>query len=157
MTGWVYIGIISVGLIGWAFVLEDRIDYEHRLATWWVDGARDLGAAAGPVSFIRSTLLLAIYCVVAWLGDLLATGLGHPLWALLLSGPAMLAYAPVVLAMAPIDFTAHTTWRSHLAAAGADPGQLRAIAWGAGPPALAGFGAVLFTLFTTRPALRRRR
>ena len=149
MTGWVYIGIISVGLIGWAFVLEDRIDYEHRLATWWVDGARGLGAAAGPVSFIRSTLLLAIYCVVAWLGDLLATGLGHPLWALLLSGPAMLAYAPVVLAMAPTDSTAYTTWRSHLAAAGADPGQQRAIAWGAGPPALAGFGAVLFTLFTT--------
>ncbi|QSR31451.1 hypothetical protein CFI00_13255 [Nocardioides sp. S5] len=149
MTGWVYVGIISVGLIGWTFVLEDRIDYEHRLATWWLDGARGLGVATGPVSFIRSTLLLAIYCVVAWLGDLLATGLGHPLWALLLSGPAMLAYAPVVLAMAPLGGTAYRTWRSHLAAAGADPGQQRAIAWGAGPPALAGFGAVLFTLFTT--------
>lgn len=148
MIGWLCIGIISVGLIGWAFVLEDRLDYEHRLATWWVDGARGLGAATGPVSFIRSTLLLAIYCVVAWLGDLVATGLGHPLRALLLAGPAMLAYAPVVLAMAPIDSTAYTTWRSYLAAAGADPGQQRAIAWAAGPPALAGFGAVFFTLAT---------
>ncbi len=148
MTGGVYVGIVAVALLGWAFLLEDRLDSEHRLARWWVDGARGLGAATGPLSFIRSTLLLAIYCVVAWLGDLLATGLGHPLWALLLSGPAMLAYAPVVLAMAPFNGTAYTTWRSHLAAAGADPGQQRAIAWWAGPPALAGFGAVLFTLTT---------
>ena len=56
--------------------------------------------------------------------------------------------APVVLAMAPTDSTAYTTWRSYLAANGADPGQQRAIAWGAGSPALAGFGAVFFTLAT---------
>jgi hypothetical protein len=148
VTGWVYVGIVAAGLFGWALLLDDRLDSEHRLAAWWVDGARGLGPAAGPVSFIRSTLLLAIYAGVAWLGDLMAAGLGHPLWALLVSGPAMLAYAPVVLAMAPFEGTAYTSWRSHLAAAGADPGLQRAIAWWAGPPALGGFLAVLFTLST---------
>lgn len=118
------------------------------MAAWWVAGVDGLGFAAGPVSFIRSTILLAIYSTVAWLGHLLATALDHPLWALIVSGPAMLAYAPVVLAMAPFEGTAYTPWRSQLAAAGADARQQRAIAWWAGLPALVGFGAVMFTLIT---------
>ena len=135
-------------LIGWALLLDERLGSEHRIAAWWVASVEGLGFAAGPVSFIRSTVLLAIYSTVAWSGDLLAAALDHPLWALVVSGPAMLAYAPVVLAMAPFEGTAYAPWRSRLAAAGADARQQRAIAWWAGPPALVGFGAVMFTLIT---------
>jgi hypothetical protein len=144
----VWVAVAGVVLIGWALLLDARFGSEHRIAAWWVDGVQGLGLAAGPVSFIRSALLLAIYSTLAWLGDLLAGALEHPLWALLVSGPAMLAYAPVVLAMAPFEGTAYTPWRSHLAAAGADTRQQRAIAWWAGPPALVGFGVVMFTLIT---------
>ena len=142
------VAVAGAVLIGWALVLDERLGSEHRIAAWWVAGVEGLGFAAGPISFIRSAILLAIYSTVAWLGDLLAEALDDPLWALLVSGPAMLAYAPVVLAMAPFEGTAYTPWRSRLAAAGADARQQRAIAWWAGPPALVGFGAVMFTLIT---------
>ena len=148
MGGWVYVGICAAGLIGWALLLDERLDSEHRIAAWWVAGVQGLGPCAGPVSFVRSTVALVVYSGVAWLGDLLASGAGNPLWALVVSGPAMLAYSPVVLAMAPFEGTAYAPWRSRLAAAGADARQQRAIAWWAGPPALVGFIAVLTTLFS---------
>lgn len=148
MNGWVLVLLVGGALLALAMLLDATFDSEQRLARLWVAGSQGLGWAAGPVLFLRSTALLALYSAVAWLGHLLSQGLGHPAWALLVSGPAMLVYAPVVLAMAPFNGTAYAAWRSHLAAAGADPRLQRAIAWWAGPPALVGFGTIVLTLAT---------
>lgn len=146
--GWVFVLVIGAGLIAWSMFLDAWLDSERRIATWWVRSVRGLGAWAGPVSFVRSTVLLALYSAVAWLGDLLAGRLGDPLWALVVSGPAMVAYAPVVLAMTPFDVVNVQMWRSQLSAVGAEPREQRAIAWWAGVPALAGFMAIMLTLVT---------
>lgn len=145
-SGWLFVLVVGGGLIAWSMLLDARVDSERRIATWWVRSARGLGVWAGPVSFVRSTVLLALYSAVAWSGDLLAGRLGDPLWALLVSGPAMLAYAPVVMAMTPFDVVNVGMWRSRLAAVGATPREQRAIAWWAGVPALAGFMAIMLTL-----------
>lgn len=145
-SGWFFVLVVGGGLIAWSMLLDARVDSERRIATWWVHSARGLGVWAGPVSFVRSTVLLALYSAVARSGDLLAERLGDPLWALLVSGPAMLAYAPVVMAMTPFDVVNVGMWRSRLAAVGATPREQRAIAWWAGVPALAGFMAIMLTL-----------
>lgn len=145
-SGWVLVLVVGAGLIAWSMLLDARMETERRIATWWVRSARGLGVWAGPVSFVRSTVLLAVYSAVAWLGDLVAGRLGDPLWALVVSGPAMVAYAPVVLAMTPFDVVNVGMWRSQLAAVGASPREQRAIAWWAGVPALGGFMAIMFTL-----------
>lgn len=145
-SGWFFVLVVLGGLIAWSMLLDAKVDSERRIATWWVRSARGLGVWSGPVSFVRSTVLLALYSAVAWSGHLLAGRAGDPLWALLLSGPAMLAYAPVVMAMTPFDVVNVGMWRSRLAAVGATALEQRAIAWWAGVPALAGFMAIMLTL-----------
>ncbi|NYE38293.1 hypothetical protein F4692_003441 [Nocardioides cavernae] len=147
-SGWGYVLLVGGALIVWSLALDASLGSERRIAVWWVRSVRRLGAWAGPVSFLRSTVLLALYAIVAWLGDLLAGRLGDPLWALVVSGPAMVAYAPVVLAMTPFDVVDVQLWRSQLSAVGAEAREQRAVAWWAGLPALAGFMAIMLTLMS---------
>ena len=93
-----------------------------------------------------SVAALVGYSVLAVLGHVLSRHLGASHWALLVSGPAMLAYAPFVLATAPVDLQGYHWWRSDLGAAGADAQEQRRIAWWAGPPSLLGIFAIFVTL-----------
>ena len=148
MSGGWWGGLVAIALLGWTFLVDLLWGFDGRLARWWMARARDEGRWTGPVAFIRSAVLLGAYTVVALLGHRVGVALGDPRWALVLSGPAMLAYAPVVVAMAPTQGGAYASLREELASAGADAHQQRAIAWWAGPPALLGLGAIVATLVT---------
>ncbi len=142
MDGWVGFWFVFLALFAWAVYVDVRHGFDERLARWWLARARDWGAATGPVSFVLSAVALAGFGLLAVVADGAAERAGNPLWALVATVPAMLAYAPFTLATAPTQFGGYLDWRRALEAAGADAGQQRAIAWWAGPPSLMGFVAV---------------
>ena len=146
MSGWWAVGVVGAGVFAWVVYLDVRHHSDSRLASWWVSRARDWGAWVGPCSFLVSVVALGGYVLAAWLGHVLTTPLGDPAWALALSLPAMLVYAPFVFATAPVDPSGYSAWRSELGDAGAGAGEQRRIAWWAGPPSLAGMIAMIATL-----------
>lgn len=148
MSGWWALAG-AVGLLMWIFVVEARYDFTERLATQWVARARPLGRGAGPVSLAISAAALVAFAVSGKSGQGLATELGHPLWALTITLPAMLMYAPFVGATAPLGTTAYGSWRNDLSSVGATPAEERRIAWWAGPPSLLGTGAIFLSLMST--------
>ncbi len=97
---------------------------------------------------LRCAHVLSCFSAIAWAADGVAERAGSPLWALVVTGPAMLAYAPFVLATAPTQGGAYWSWRRELAEAGADVSQQRAIAWWGGPPSLGGLAAIFLTLWS---------
>ena len=104
------------------------------------------GPATGPLSFLLSAGALAGFGSLAWAADAVAERAGSPLWALVATTPAILAYAPFSLATAPTQYGGYLDWRRAAREAGADVRQQRAIAWWAGPPSLMGFVAVAAAL-----------
>lgn len=141
-------GIVLVGglVLGWTLYLDLRHDHDARLARRWVHRARPQGRWAGPVAFAGSLALLLGYVVLALLGSALGSAAGDRRWALVVALPAMLAYAPFVLATMPVQYGGYRSWRRELAEAGADRRLQRAIAWWAGPPSLLGLVAMVATL-----------
>ena len=148
MDGWWMVAAVGAVVFGWGLYLGVRHDSDRRLAEWWVSRTAEWGPATGPCSLIMSVAALVGYSVLAVLGHVLSRHLGASYWALLVSGPAMLAYAPFVLATAPVDLQGYHWWRSDLGAAGADAQEQRRIAWWAGPPSLLGIFAIFVTLET---------
>ena len=143
--GWWAVAV-GVGVFAWAVYLDVRHGSDTRLAAWWVSRARRMGRWTGPCSLLISAGALAVYGVLALLGDVLATKLRDPLWALLVTGPAMLLYAPFVYATSPVDPSGYSSWRSELEGAGATRIEHRRIAWWAGPPSFAGMIGMIATL-----------
>ena len=148
MGGWWAFWVAVAALFAWAVHVDVRHGFDERLARWWWARARDWGQATGPLSFLLSTVALACFGGLAWAADGLADRAGDPLWALVATTPAMLAYAPFVLATAPTQYGGYVDWRQALASAGADVRQQRAIAWCAGPPSLMGYLAVSAALWS---------
>ena len=138
--------VAGLALVGWVVLLDVVVDAERRLARWWVPRAGRRGAWAGPWSFAVSLAALAGYGLLVALGDAVGRAAGSPAWALVVLVPALLAYAPLAVATAPLTPGLYTRWRGELRAAGADPRQQRRIAWWAGPPSLFGVGALALTL-----------
>jgi hypothetical protein len=91
---------------------------------------------------------LAGFGLLALLGNVVATNVGNGLWALLVTVPAMLAYAPFVWATAPLGVTGYSFWRRELESAGADGREQRGIAWWAGPPSFVGLLVMIATLWS---------
>lgn len=146
--------VTGVAVMAWALYLDVRHHSDARLAAWWLVRARrvearSVGPDPGPDAFLVSTGALVAFSALAWAADRAADELGDPLWALVVTLPGMLAYAPFVLATMPTQGGGYTSWRRELAAAGADTREQRAIAWCAGPSSLAGMMAMLVSLFTT--------
>jgi len=146
MSGWWAVAVVGAGIFGWAVYLDVRHDSDRRLANWWVSRARAWGEWVGPCSLLISAAILAGYGLLALLGNVLSTELGDPRWALLVTIPAMLAYAPFVFATAPVDPSGYRSWRSELDSAGAESREQRQIAWWAGPPSLLGMILMIATL-----------
>jgi hypothetical protein len=146
VDGWWGVAVVGLVLFGWTFYLDDRHHFEKRLATWWLARARRNVGRAGVDAFLVSAGLLLCFSVLAWAAHRMATGLDTPLLSLAVTGPAMLAYAPFVLATMPTQAGAYWAWRQELAMVGAEPTEQRAIAWWAGPPSLAGLMAILLAL-----------
>ena len=142
---WVFCAAL-VALFAWALYVDVRFGFDERLARWWLARARDWASAAGALSLFFSTVVLVCFGAIAWVADGVAERAGNPLWALVATAPAMLAYAPFALATAPTQFGGYVDWRRALASAGADVRQQRTIAWCAGPPSLMGFGAIALAL-----------
>lgn len=142
MGGWWAFWGAFVALFAWSVYVDVRHHFDERLARWWMARARAWGPATGPLSFLLSTVVLVCFAGLAWAADGVAERAGNPLWALVATTPAMLAYGPFSLATAPSQFGGYLDWRRALASAGADVRQQRAIAWCAGPPSLMGFVAV---------------
>ena len=149
LSGWWAVAVVGAGIFGWAMYLDVRHGSDKRLATWWVSRAQDWGGFVGPCSLIISAGILACYGFLALLGNLLAQELGDPRWALLVTVPAMLAYAPFAFATAPVDPSCYRDWRSDLRSAGADNREQRRIAWWAGPPSFMGMMLMITTLAST--------
>lgn len=153
MDGWVGLSATGAAVLAWSLYLDIRHGSDARLAAWWVArvrrvDARSIGPGRGPDAFLVSTGLVVCFSALAWAAYGAADQLGDPRWALVAVVPAMLAYAPFVLATMPTQSSAYWSWRQELASAGASPAEQRAIAWWAGPPSLAGLMAMLISLFT---------
>jgi hypothetical protein len=152
MGGWWAFWVAFVALFAWSVYVDVRHGFDQCLARWWLGRAQEWGPAAGPLSFFFSTLALACFSGLAWAADAVAERAGNPLWALVATTPAMLAYAPFALATAPTQFGGYVDWRRALASAGADARQQRLIAWCAGPASLMGYvalGAALVSAFVS--------
>jgi hypothetical protein len=148
MGGWPAFWVAFIVLSAWTLYVDVRHDLDRRLARWWVARARSWGSLTGGRSFLLSTVALAVFSGVAWLADGVAEHAGNPMWALVVTGPAMLAYAPFVWTTMPAQAGAYALWRQDLAEAGADTWQQRAIAWWAGPPSLGGLVAIFLALWS---------
>ena len=148
MGGWWAVVIVGVLLFGWTTYVDVRHHWDERLARWWLARARDWGPATGPLSFFFSTVVLACFGGLAWAADAVAARAGNPLWALVATGPAMLAYAPFVVATMPTQGGGYGFWRQELTTVGADVTEQRAIAWWAGPPSLLGVLAIAIALWS---------
>ena len=148
MGGWWALWAALAALLAWAFYLDVRHGFDERLARWWVGRAQGWGTLTGGRSFLLSTVLLACFSAVARVADGVAERAGNPLWALVMTAPAMLAYFPFALTTMPTQGGAYGWWREDLAKAGADTSQQRAIAWWAGPPSLGGFLAIFLALWS---------
>lgn len=154
VDGWVGVLVTGAAVVAWALYLDIHHESDARLAAWWLARARrvearSIGPDPGPDAFLVSTGFLVCFSALAWAADRTADALGEPLWALAVTVPAMLAYAPFVLATMPTQGGAYWSWRQELEAVGADTNEQRAIAWWAGPPSLAGMMAMLVSLVTT--------
>jgi hypothetical protein len=148
MGGWWWVFIVALGLVGWAYFLCARFDGDARLAASWTGRTRGLGGMTGPTSFLVSAAALAVFVLLMWVADGVADELGDPLWELLVTGPALLVYAPFVLATAPSQSSGYREWRRDLAEAGAAPREQRRIAWWAGLPSLGGVLAIGMALWS---------
>lgn len=146
MTGGWWVFGIGAAVLGWSVYVDARHRWVERLASRWVSRTRDAGRWVGPCSLAASAVALAGYAALAWMGNVLATSLGDPRWALVVSVPALLAYGPFVFATVPHQTSGYASWRSELRAAGADERHERRIAWWAGPPSLLGIVLMIITL-----------
>lgn len=142
--------LTGIALFAWSVLLDVRYGFDDRLAARWVRLTGRLGRGAAPVSFAIALAALVGFAVLAGIGAGLGGSWGDPLWSLLVTGPAALAYTPFVMATMPSAGGSYASWRGSLAAAGAAPGLQRAIAWSAGPPSLVGLVtliAVCYSIF----------
>ncbi|MFC7487189.1 hypothetical protein ACOCJ7_00375 [Knoellia sp. CPCC 206453] len=144
--GWAVVAV-GVGLLAWALYADLAHDSEDRLARWLVPTTLRWGRGCGVAAFVISLVFLATYGAAAWVGAVLAEALGDPRWSLLVLGPAMLAYTPLVFAMAPVEPQGYRYWRESLRKAGAQAGADRWIAWLGGVPAFVGLLALVMTPF----------
>ena len=152
-SGWAAV-IVGFAALGWSFFLDIRFGSEARLARWWLSRVRAWDALAGPCSFVVSAGVLAGFGFFALVGHLLGLQHHEPRWALPVTLPALLAYAPFLLATAPGRFSGYREWRSTLAAAGATRVEQRRIAWWGGPPSLLGLVLAVLAVFDACGALR---
>ena len=148
MSGGWWIVVVGGLVIAWAIALDIRFDSDRRLAGWWVRWASRRGGWAGPLSALLSLGCVLAFALLAIMGDTLGESLDDPLWALVVSLPAMLAYVPFNFATMPAHYDGYRSWRDDLADVGANTRLQRAIAWWAGPPSLIGMIAMIATLFT---------
>lgn len=146
MDGWWAVVVVGAVVFAWTVYLDVQHDAEARLARWWVSRARGWGRWAGPWSSLVSFAAFVGYGALALVGDAVGSELQDPRWALVVTGPALLAYAPFVVATSPVDPSGYRSWRTTLESAGADPREQRRIAWWGGPPSLVGMIIAVLTL-----------
>lgn len=137
---------VGVAVLGWSVYLDARHHWVERLASRWVSRTKNRGRWVGPCSLATSAVALTAYAALAWVGNVLATNLEDPRWALVVTIPALLAYGPFVFATVPHHISGYVSWRSELRSAGADERHQRRIAWWAGPPSLLGIVLMIATL-----------
>lgn len=135
--------IVGIGLLGWYVWL----DWDRRIARWWVRCVR--GRSAALVSVVVHLLALGGFAAALALGLALGDTAGSPLWSLVVVLPAMLVYTPFVLASVPLEYPGppYKSWRDELESAGASPADARRIAWWGGPIALVGLVLCVASLF----------
>ena len=146
MERWWWLGACITAFL-WSAYLDVRHHSERHLAAWWVARRRALRGWSGPASLLLSLGALGCFSVAAWTADRAGAAMGNHLWALVVVVPAVLAYAPLVMATAPTQASADRAWQSELGDAGADARQQRGIAWWAGPPSLARIVAIGMALW----------
>lgn len=144
--GWGVV-VLGVGLLAWAIYVDVVHDSDDRLAAWLVPTVLRWPRRYGLAAFAISLAFLSGYGVAGFVGVLLAEALGDPRWSLLVLGPAMLVYTPLMFAMAPVDPHGYRYWRDSLRKAGAAARTDRWIAWLGGIPAFLGMIALVMTLF----------
>lgn len=143
--GWGVV-VLGVGLLAWAIYVDVVHDSDDRLAAWLVPTVLRWPRRYALAAFVISLAFLSGYGVAGFVGVLLAEALGDPRWSLLVLGPAMLVYTPLMFAMAPVDPQGYRYWRESLRKAGAPAGTDRWIAWLGGIPAFLGMTALVMTL-----------
>jgi len=142
MTGLPWLIGTGVLLLAWSYYLDARHGFERRLAQWYLDRARTAwGRNTGPVCLLLSLLAALAYGTLLFVAGQIGTSTSERVLTMCVMGAPTAAYAPFVLATAPVQTSAYRVWRAVLAEAGASPQEQRTIAWWAGPPSV--FGMVL--------------
>ncbi|KGN30319.1 hypothetical protein N802_09180 [Knoellia sinensis KCTC 19936] len=147
MNGGAGVALVAVSVFAWAMYADWKYATNDRLARWLLPIVRRWGRRYGLAAFLLSLAGLALFGVAEVAGYFIARAMGDPRWSLLAVLPAMLAYAPVTFAMAPIDTLGFQQWRESLRKAGAGDSEQRWIARLGGLPALLGLSVMISALF----------